>query len=395
MAYATEVKYFDSKMVGAPVMSGLYGSLLAVLDACLVTGFNLKTVDSIVVVDGVATATVSTGHGIAQYAVILIAGATPVELNGEKRVTWINANTLKFDATGISNQTATGSITLKMAPAGWEKPFSGTNKAVFRSPNVESTRMYFRFDDTGNYNCKVRGYETMSDIDTGTGPFPTVGQMANGTYFFRSGVANPSTAAKDWFIIANDRFVFIGNRGYSTGTNYPFQTAGFGDFASRKSPDAFRALLRGNILSDSAQQPGASESITSTGNTMLYSYLARDFTGLGGAASMGLRAYFSVTDSIASGANTVMAYPNPVDYSLVLCRMFVSEPATSALRGDLPGMYYAPQNMVNRFCPDAATPLFLTGIPDVPDRIMVAVPTAHSGTSYGITFFDITGPWGN
>lgn len=169
MAYATEVKYFDSKMVGTPVMSGTYGTLLAVLDACLVTGFNLKTVDSLVVAGGVATATVSTGHGMALYSVILIAGATPAELNGEKRVTWIDTNTLKFDATGIADTTATGTITMKMAPAGWEKPFSGTNKAVFRSPNVECPRHYFRFDDTATMTCKVRGYETMTDVDTGTG----------------------------------------------------------------------------------------------------------------------------------------------------------------------------------------------------------------------------------
>lgn len=395
MAYATEVKYFDSKMVGTPVMSGLYGSLLAVLDACLVTGFNLKTVDSIVVVDGVATATVSTGHGIAQYAVILIAGAAPVELNGEKRVTWINANTLKFDATGISNQTATGSITLKMAPAGWEKPFSGTNKAVFRSPNVESTRMYFRFDDTGSYNCKVRGYETMTDIDTGIGLFPTVNQAATGTYIFRSGAANPSAAAKDWFIIANDRFVFIGNRGYTTGTTYPFQTAAFGDFISRKVGDPYGAILRGNHNSDNAINPTSGENITTSVSAPSHTYLARDYTGVGGAVAAGHVAYFPFSENVPSGSLSNLPYPNPTDNSLILCRMFARELVGGALRGDIPGILYVPMNMQNRFCPDASTPVFLTDVPDLPGKVIIAVPIAYSGSTYGVAFFDMTGPWGN
>ena len=60
----TDVKYFHSSQVGAPVMSqgGAAGLLIALLDACLVDGFGLKTVDSIVVASGVATANVSTGH---------------------------------------------------------------------------------------------------------------------------------------------------------------------------------------------------------------------------------------------------------------------------------------------------------------------------------------------
>lgn len=395
MAYATEVKYFDSKMAGTPVMSGTYGTLLAVLDACLVTGFNLKTVDSLVVADGVATATVSTGHNMALYSVILLAGATPAELNGEKRVTWVNTNTLKFDAAGITDQTATGTISMKMAPAGWEKPFSGTNKAVFRSPNLESTRMYFRFDDTGSYNCKVRGYETMSDIDTGTGLFPTVNQMANGTYFLRSGAANPSTVAKDWYIIANDRFVYIGNRGYAAGSGYPFQTAGFGDFASRKSGDPYSAILRGNTSTDSSVSPGTSDSITGACNLVTQACLPRDYTGLGGPVSVGHLAYFSVADNVPSGAHSVIPYPNPPDYGMLLCRMFVREGVSGAVRGDVPGILYAPMNMLNRFCPDAATPVFLTDIPDLPGRIVVAVPIGYFGSTYGVAFFDITGPWGN
>ena len=48
----TTVKHFDSTMTGAPTLANVAGNLLAVLDACLVDGFGLKTVDSLVVASG-------------------------------------------------------------------------------------------------------------------------------------------------------------------------------------------------------------------------------------------------------------------------------------------------------------------------------------------------------
>jgi hypothetical protein len=44
--------------------------------------------------------------------------------------------TLTFDAPGISDQTATGTISLKLAGAGWSKAFTGTNLAAYKSNNV-------------------------------------------------------------------------------------------------------------------------------------------------------------------------------------------------------------------------------------------------------------------
>jgi hypothetical protein len=137
----TTVKHFDSTMTGAPTLANVAGNLLAVLDACLVDGFGLKTVDSLVVAGGIATATIATGHSARVNAVVLIAGATPSGLNGEKRVISTTTNTVVFDATGITDQTATGTITLKIAPAGWVKAFTGTNKTAYKSGNVAATAL--------------------------------------------------------------------------------------------------------------------------------------------------------------------------------------------------------------------------------------------------------------
>lgn len=396
MAYSTEVKYFHSSMIGSPVVSGSQGSLVAMLDACLVNGFGLKTVDTLVVAGGVATANISTGHSAIQYCVVEISGATPAGLNGQKRATVVGTNTVSFDATGISDQTATGTITLKIAGAGWEKAFAGTNKAVYRSPDIAGPRHYFRFDDTGTYACKVRGFETLTDIDTGTGLFPDATSAVNGTFFVRSGLAHPSTTAKDWFVIANDKFVFVGNRGYQPGTTYPFVVAGFGQFKSRKSGDAYRSLVRGNVASDNAGSTGELENIaySSTGAAS-YSTVARDYTGLGGNIAPIISTLIRFSGSSFASGNGSVPYPNPADYGLLLSKMTIQDNGTYVLRGELPGVLASPQSLLNRFCPNASTPVFVTDVPDLPGRILVAIPSAYSSTSYGITFFDITGPWGN
>jgi hypothetical protein len=123
------VKYFHSNMPGAPVLSGTAGALIAILDACLKDGFGLKTVDSLVIAGGVATMTISTGMTFEQDAVVQVAGITggAAALNGDRRLLSIAGNTATFDATGVSDQTATGSITAKVSPLGWAKPFTGTN----------------------------------------------------------------------------------------------------------------------------------------------------------------------------------------------------------------------------------------------------------------------------
>ena len=76
---STSVKHFRSNMTGAPTLNGVAGALIGVLDACLVNGFNLKTIDSLAVAAGVATASVGGGHGYEPDTVVLIAGATPGE----------------------------------------------------------------------------------------------------------------------------------------------------------------------------------------------------------------------------------------------------------------------------------------------------------------------------
>jgi ABC-type glutathione transport system ATPase component len=176
----TTVNYFHNLQSGAPQLDGLAGSGISVLDAALVNGWGLQTA-TIVVSGGVATLTTPVPHVFELQQVAMVAGATPAGLNGRKRVLSRTSSTITFAAPGEPDGAATGAITVVLAPAGWEKVFSGTNKAVYRAPATpDGCRMYLRVDDTVGRNMRVVGYETMGDVDTGGMPFPTGTQLSGG-----------------------------------------------------------------------------------------------------------------------------------------------------------------------------------------------------------------------
>ncbi|RYF39219.1 MAG: hypothetical protein EOO27_49535, partial [Comamonadaceae bacterium] len=205
----TTVKNFNSTMPGAPVLNGVAGALIGLLDACLVTGYDVKSAVSLVVAGGVATLTWSGTHSAAEHSVISISGVTGplVALNGEQKVvTKPNATSVTF-ATTAPDGTAAGTITFKMAAAGWTKAFSATNVAVYKSTAVGSNGFCYRVDDTGTLGARVVGYEAMTDAATGVGPFPTAAQMSGGGWWAKSVTAN--TTGIPWVVAADSRTVLF------------------------------------------------------------------------------------------------------------------------------------------------------------------------------------------
>ena len=63
------IQFLHNAQTGAPVNAGTAGYGIALLDACLVTGYASVNVSSIVVSSGVATVTTATGHGFAVESV--------------------------------------------------------------------------------------------------------------------------------------------------------------------------------------------------------------------------------------------------------------------------------------------------------------------------------------
>lgn len=387
----TSVKHFHSAMAGAPVLNGVAGALLAVLDACLVTGFDVKAATSLVVAGGVATLSFAGSHSATVESVILISGVTGAltALNGEQKVTATGSGFVKF-ATAAADGTAAGTITFKMAPAGWVKVFSGTNVAVYQSADPQSTKMFLRVDDTGTTFCRLRGYEQMTDINTGSGLFPLDAQISGGGYMNKSSVAN-ATAVK-WKIVADQRGGYISIVGYSatTASAEAGRTVPFGDFAPfRPGGDAYAFLIGCGVNGAYGETSGLCDQ-----NSAPTLYAPRAYHGLGSSFVHG--SYPETGSNTTSGTDVFLGtFPSKIDGGMRLSRRFVAEAASSEARGIFPGFYTVPQSGVGLVI---APGTMQTGTGALAGRKLWALgcgaaAAAYPSSSLGISFVDITGPW--
>lgn len=261
----TTVKYFRSWDSGAPAGSvQVADEINLILQGCLVNGYGQVTLDSVVVSSGVATATLSTGHnftgvgpGYEVGPVLLIAGVTDkTDLNGEVRPLITSTTTFTFDATGVSDGAASGTITAKIAPAGWTNPYSGTNIEVFRQGG--ENQRYFRVDDSQSAAVSyafIRGYAAMTDAtDSGTDPFPTVAQYTNGLYLHKS---NSNTTPRPWVVVATDTDIYLGIETAGNGVYY----GGFfyGDMYDVDAGDSYNTCVASGSSSSSSSFAIASQ----------------------------------------------------------------------------------------------------------------------------------------
>jgi hypothetical protein len=381
----TTVKYFHSAMTGAPVLSGTAGALIAALDACLKDGFALVTLDSLVVASNVATATRAAGHSMEVGTVVLIAGATPSGLNGEQKVIAVTSTTFQFATTGITNQTATGTITAKVAPCGWNKTYSGTNLAAYKPSDPTATGCMLRVDDTGTFNARVVGYEVMSDVNTGTGPFPTAAQQSGGLFWAKSNAA--SSAARSWVIFGDSRMFYFCSA-YQVTAQMQCTTYAFGDPIALKSADAYCCLINGDSADQSSATPGVSTAEYGTSGTAasVGIFMPRSYTSLGASITC-RRLYPNVTGTgpYSGAPANPLVYPNAPDGGLYVVPHYVSENSPVVLRSISPGFYCSIQNLGTSVFASKDT---VTGVTGLTGKTMKAIVNGS-----GAGFFDTTGPW--
>lgn len=369
------VKNFFSSHAGAPVLSGTAGSRIAIFDACLVNGYNLQTLDSLVVSAGVLTGT-KAGHGFVPDQVI-VTSANESDLISEWTVTTTTSNTFNAVATGVPNTTGTGTLTAKAAPLGWSKVYSGTNKAVYRSNDPESCRMYLRVDDTAAQYARVVGYESMTDVDTGTGAFPTNTQLSGGFYWNASSSA--STSARLWKLIGSSKHLhWCPRTDTAVSSTHHYE---FGDFVSEKPGDAFNCLIEGHT---SAGYSAAYGAVGLVNYSATYIYAPRSYTQIGASVPLHTDCSAAMT---GSGAGGNAAYPSLANNGLILGPIIVKEASANVFRAmSLPGVYATPQTL----------PLsdgdMVSDIAAFPGRKLLATACGFQGAE-GRLFLDITGPW--
>ena len=381
---------FDSSQPGAPVLSGTAGALRALLKACLVDGFGAGPEATLTVSGGIATATYAGAHPFKVGYVAQFAGATPAGLNGDKVILSVTGTSVTFAAPGVPDGAATGTITSKAAPAGWQELFAGAlaNVIALKPSVVEATGCVLRVDDTGAINARVRAYEAMSGISTGVGMTPLESQAAGGLWWPKSATANAT--ARAWILVADARGFYLAVAP-AGGDRYTLLFAG--DIASLKSGDAYGYLLTGNQgdQTNASSVPdgcvGYSHRSARTG-----AYLVRGYTAIGqstAAQRLGAHHNGSTAGVYAGTAGySLGAYPNGANNGLLTGAL---ELHAAGLRGTLPGLLHPVQDCGTSF----ATGATVDGTDDLAGRRLLAIRTGPpAGGTVGTVFIDTTGNWG-
>jgi len=398
MAIDTPVKWYTSSMAGIPEWGATNdntapGKLVPVLDAVMVDGFGLVTIDNLSVANNVATATRSAGMPFFPDQVIAVAGASPAALNGEWRVVAVTGSTLTFTTSGISNQTATGTITIKTAPLGWELVFSDTNRRVYRSKSDKSPRSFYRFNDQTSgtvYTTPLGAFTSMSSIDSGTGQWYT--EVPSTSQY---GIAR-SYEDLTYTIVGDDRTVHIHNR-YRHLYSTLFDIQSFGDFFSFAPVDSENEVVACgagynqsspayvyNLLNATTYSP--------TGYAQYQRRIRRGTNGVFGARVYG----GTYVGQVLSGESGIV-FPNGVGNSLILAETLIREEDNgSHVRGKMRGMY----NILNSLPLPLQTAMqVVSGVTGLENR-KVGVFRLYANKSCtsqtfvsGQAAIDITGPW--
>lgn len=392
------VKYINNDMRGAPKLSGTAGALIAVFDAFLVTGFGLVTAQSVTVAGGIATAMLNAGDTFAEYCVVLVAGATPDALNGEARVLTASNTSITW-ATTAPDGVATGSITIKVAPVGqWEKVFSGTNKAVYRCTDVQGSRFFLWVDDSGTTSARVRGFENMADVGTGSGAFPAEAHISGGGWILKSVSANSNAVRYD--LMADSRRVYwaIGAGSASSAANMSSPLRGFGDMLPlRPGGDAYAVALSCQSAFDTTGYFGFGAFNSSSRSGASGVYFARGPSGLGSAVQAAVIGYSGTRDALSGKDGLMGAFPSSIDGELKYSKCFLTPgDGSNTPRADVPGVLHIPQSDVSI---SIGARDIIAGSGAMAGRRLLALLASTASatdlrTSCGVYLVDITGPWG-
>lgn len=364
------VTVYRSSDAGAPVLIGGGGSLLSLLDACLVDGYGGTFATGTIVCDGTVVSdgdTITIGSQIytfrtsltAQpaYTISLAGITTQAQLMTRVMLT-LNAQgvvatdypagtyahpdvwaaypgaggtvTLQARKAGsggnvalseaalhltVSGSTLTGgggSIT--KTGAGWTKVAAINSRAGYRQGG--GNQFYLFVDDSSpnasalSKEAQCRGYETLTDsTPSGTGLFPTVAQISSGSVVRKS--ASLDGTARQWIVVADNRTVYVfvdsGDGGH---TWYTFT---FGDIYSTMGPtDGFRTFICGRYNPNDATT--SVETVFGVagilGVLQNNHYMARAWTGSGGSVQVGKHTDWAKAVNQSPGGSTY-----PVGYT--------------------------------------------------------------------------------
>jgi hypothetical protein len=385
---------FRSTDAGAPVLSGTVGALLGVLSSCLICNSLLTAVGGASFVDNTAEARTQGGTGFAlfqgptvdddeayigmtaKFGRAKLVFGTPGVQNAAVTLAWEYWNgsawaALSSVVDGTSELTADGTVTwtvpgnwattavngvtqfwarvrftagswttnplvATLSVTGWSLPFAVVaNQAAYQQGGGNQFYLNVNDNGTGSANAaRIRGYEAMTALATGTGLFPTAAQFANGLFVAKSDAADAS--ARAWVVLADDRTVYI----FAFAAFSRWYAVMIGDVFSAVAGDGFRTMLIAKTTEDPnddssehlGRLAGASLAVTAG------HYIARAYTGIGSSTQLGKHGDASKSAASASMLGN-MTYPNGPDGGLYLSPLWLTEGGVY-VRGRLRGLWH-------------------------------------------------------
>ncbi|WP_439891612.1 hypothetical protein ACS7SF_02935 [Ralstonia sp. 25C] len=290
--------------------------------------------------------------------------------------------------------------------AGWTIAYTGTNQRDYKQ-GTGSNGFYVDVNDNGPggggaREARMRGYEAMTALATGTNAFPTSSQMSAGVICRKSTSADSTTRA--WYCVADATcFHLFVDTGDVTSPSYSFCFS-FGDFFSYKSGDTYNCQIQGRTTENNSS--GSVESLpTLCGQTNALialasraSFLARSWTGTAGSLAFSKHgALLSVQNGNTEGAmggipnttgSAIGMQPNGPDGSIMMSPVFVGH--NGAVRGYLKGIWapLAPQ-------PCGHTDTF-SGTGNMAGKTFIALNVQsinNNGPQQGMMFVETSNTW--
>jgi len=385
------IKSYHSNQIGAPVLCGRPGSLIAVLDACLLHGMNRHGLVWLSSEGDLVSANVGVDHGFKEGDIVCIEGAGDKAYEGARRIHGITPQGFQFNLPVTPQSPVAGPVTVMIAPLGWEKPFSQELKAAYRCRGISADRPFLRIDETplggnedfgrGSQTAIVQMWEQLSDIDNGSGMAQTYWRKAQ----------HDSATPIPWLLVGDDKRFWLC---VAWSESYPNRYVPylFGTFPSFKRSDAFAWVVAGAYdFVYNWNEPSSKHMLdcvfavgTDVGRSGIF--VARSHTQDGGcvpAQWVSAPAYNSGTGMGVTG----LPYPNPADGGLYVMPLMLQEQAGPSLRGRLPGLL-CPLHGIAATSPQAYEGVVIDGSV----RQLLVVPGTQSGGAARYAF-DLTGPW--
>lgn len=378
------IKYFESTDAGAPTMNNAVGSMIAVLDACLISGYNSKSVTSITVASGVATV-VCTAHGYANTygKVIRIAGATGsfTALNKDTQIAGVTTNGFTFLCPGVADGVATGTITAKYAPLDWVKQYSDTNKAMYKRGDVTATGCMLRIDDSVvGLTCRALMVQSATDIDTYANPAPVAAQISDGFGQYWSKGYNTSAAAS-WFVVADEKFFYIFVE-VSSGAGV-YGAYGFGDAIDFKPGSVLGCVMGGAANIYAVANYAFNYGINSSGTWVISG--AKD--GISTSQNLVVETRYQSSYGVSGPS-----YPSDVDGGLVISYPTLFNEATGDghRRGIQPGLAIPLANISTTLL---SKQQITNIVGSVGPFLVVRASANNNGGINCVMLIDLAGPW--